>query len=216
MLILALGHKARNGKDTVAQAIKEAYAHHDIRLVSFADPLRAEVREAAKEAYAINFPGEEFNSQLALRMLCGLHGVQFEENAIADADYPWGKQRQLHQYWGTEYRRAQDDMYWVKKGMDMIVEAQGTGADAVIFRDLRFPNEYDMIGALGGYRVKVSRLGYDSGVPQHISETALDNNPFDFSIGVCDGHLSALQRLGVALYQITYHLRGPRGGLPLL
>jgi hypothetical protein len=49
-------------------------------------------------------------------------------------------------------------------------------AAVVVFDDLRFPNEYAAIQYRGGYCVKVSRLGWKSSVPQHISKTILDDH----------------------------------------
>lgn len=222
MLVIGLGHKARHGKDTFAAAVQGAFGHKlDIRLASFADPLRQEVREAAEALWnthkqiAHDFCGDlipPFDPQGALRMLCKVHGIEFEENAPVDADYPWGKQRKLHQYWGTDYRRAQDQEYWTKKGIEVIRNAHKDGADALFFRDMRFPNEYDLIGDLNlgqlglfpeisGWRIKVMRLGFVSDVPEHISETALDHHDFDLRLGVKDGELGLLQDLSVAMFK---------------
>lgn len=215
MILIGLGHKARNGKDTFAAAVREAYGDQlDIRLMSFADPLRQEVREAAREIFNVNFPGYEFNPQEALRMLCIFHGVRFEENAPVDEDYPWGKQRALHQFWGTDYRRAQDPDYWTKRAIERILAARASGADATFLRDLRFPNEYDLLGDLGGWRLKISRLGYVSDVPQHISETALDHHPFDAHVGVRDGELNLLRELSVDTFKRLWQ-RTPGNALKL-
>lgn len=202
MILVALGHKARHGKDTFAAACREAYGHKlDMRLMSFADPLRQEVRDAAREIFEKYYPGYDFHPQVALQLLCTFHGVEFEENAPADEDYPWGKQRKLHQWWGTDYRRAQDPDYWTKRAIERINAAKVDGADAIFFRDLRFPNEYDLIGFLEGWRIKVMRLGFNSGVPEHISETALDHHDFDLRLGVKDGHLSLLQEMSVDMFR---------------
>ena len=200
MLLIGLGHKARQGKDTFAQECERVLGGVlKIRLHSFADPLRNEVREAAHASFQDAHPGEPFDPQAALRLLCIECGVEYEENAPVDADYPWGKQRKLHQWWGTEYRRAQDDLYWVKKAKAIVEAAQAEGVDVLFFRDVRFPNEYNLIGELGGYRVKVFRPGYVSDVPQHVSETALDDMPFDIQVGVRDD-IALFKRMAVAIF----------------
>ena len=201
MLLIGLGHKARQGKDTLAQECERALGDVlKIRLHSFADPLREEVRQAAHLSFEYAHPGEVFDPQVALRLLCIECGVDFEENAQADADYPWGKQRRLHQWWGTEYRRAQDGLYWVKKARAIVDAAQTAEVDALFFRDLRFPNEYDLIGEMGGYRIKIFRPSYVSDVPQHISEHALDDAAFDIQLGVRDD-LTLLKKLALATFQ---------------
>lgn len=202
MLIIGLGHKAKHGKDTFANAVKGAFGDKlDIRLASFADPLRREVREAARQLWNATKDPMAFTPEQALRDLCKHYNLPFEEDAPVDEDYPWGKQRVLHQWWGTEYRRAQNPRYWVEQGEWEVNRARAEGADAFIFRDLRFDNEYDFLGDIGAWRIKVSRLGYVSDVPQHVSETRLDNHTFDLHVGVRDGELQLIQDLAVLTFK---------------
>ena len=86
--------------------------------------------------------------------------------------------RSLLQWWGTEFRRSQDVDYWAKRGMK-VAEEEYThgGADLVIFTDVRFQNEADIIMEAGGMvfevvadqDIRARRLG---GVlpPNHASE----------------------------------------------
>ena len=87
MLLIGLGHKAQQGKDTFAEECKRLFgADIKIGLHSFADPLREEVRQAARACFADLCPGVEFDPQKALRLLCLTHDVEFEENAKPDVD----------------------------------------------------------------------------------------------------------------------------------
>jgi hypothetical protein len=206
MLLIGLGHKAKNGKDTVADAIKAAYGMHlDIRLMSFADPLRQEVREAAKALFEIVHPGSPYDAQVGLYLLCGHYNLPFEENAPVDKDYPDGKQRVLHQFWGTDLRRAQDPEYWTKKAIERIQAYKADGADAVVLRDMRFKNEGAVVKELGGWTWKVSRLQWVSDVPQHISETELDDYPFDLHTGVRDGELELLKDMACDVFKRLWY-----------
>jgi len=201
MLLVGLGHKAQQGKDTFAQACKDIYGHVlDIRLHSFADPLREEVRNEAIRLFSMRFPAAEFDPSVALRLLCDACGVHFEENSEVNADYPWGRQRALHQYWGTEFRRHQDEHYWTKKAEEIIVKARESRADAVIFRDMRFFNEYDLVEKHGGMRVKIFRPGYLSKTRHHVSETELDDAPFDLQLGFPDSRLDLLHETARFLF----------------
>jgi len=201
MLLIGLGHKAQNGKDTFADAVVEHWdGRLNIRLASFADPLRAEVADLAREIWAIKMPHLPFDGKAAMFLLCLEHGVEFDPDAPVDATYPWGKQRKFYQWYGTEYRRAQNDKYWVDKGEEMIRQARRDKVDALAFRDMRFENEYDLTGDHGGWRIKVSRLGWVSNVPPHISETALEGHAFDLGLGVKDGQLALLKRLSVQMF----------------
>lgn len=86
--------------------------------------------------------------------------------------------RRLLQWWGTEYRRAQDADYWVKKGMaEAIRLADGPTVHLVVITDVRFANEASAIQEAGGlvYEVVASdevrreRLGGQL-PPAHASE----------------------------------------------
>lgn len=80
--------------------------------------------------------------------------------------------RRLLQWWGTEFRRAEDPEYWVKWGL---TAAHLTEANVVMFTDTRFQNEVDAITADGGIIVnvtaseetRVDRIGI---TPMHASE----------------------------------------------
>jgi hypothetical protein len=205
MLLIGLGHKARHGKDTFANTVKENFGELlDIRLHSFADPLRAEVTAEAYKLFQLHYPANPFNGQRALEIVCDFYNQPFDPTAPVDETYPWGKQRVLLQWWGTEYRRSQDPQYWTSKGRALIQEARRTGADAIIFRDMRFWNEFDLITEEGGITGKIERLFFESGVPEHISETELDSAPFGFHLAIPDGQLELLQEMSIQIFQKLY------------
>jgi hypothetical protein len=201
MLLIGLGHEAQHGKDTFAAAVKAAYGSVlNIRLTSFADPLRLEVREAATNLWKEQCGNRPFEGPEALRMLCKQFDLPYEEDAPVDADYPWGKQRVLHQWWGTELRRDQDPEYWVKQAALVVKKAREDGVHALLFRDLRFHNEFDFLGDEEGYRLKIQRIGYISKTPQHISETQLAKRDFDLRLAVHDGHLALLKIMSIQMF----------------
>lgn len=92
---------------------------------------------------------------------------------------------------GTDVRRAQDDLYWVKRTIQPTVEVLASG-ESVYFTDDRFPNEVDSVRALSGLAVRLdvtpqtqrerlfARDGLEANTDAltHISETALDDYPF--------------------------------------
>lgn len=95
--------------------------------------------------------------------------------------------RFILQQYGTEFRRAADKDYWMKKGMFRANDYIRNGKD-VVFDDVRFPNEARAIRAAGGLIVRVltptnirkQRLGELP--PDHASETAMDNFDYDIPI----------------------------------
>jgi hypothetical protein len=135
----------------------------------------------------------------------------FEEKPLVDATYPYGKQRKFLQWYGTEYRRKEFcDDYWIRQVDAKVEEFRAEGAAAVIFRDMRFDNEYEYIGSKGGYRIKVKRLNFDNGVPKHESETALANHTFDLQLHVSDGMLDVLLAMAPAMFAALYRRELPK------
>lgn len=83
--------------------------------------------------------------------------------------------RSLLQWWGTDFRRAQDPNYWVNWGMRSAEAFAGRGIQGVVFTDTRFANEAQAVKEAGGIVIKVEarddvrerRIGE---VPHHASE----------------------------------------------
>lgn len=217
-MILAFGNKARHGKDTACEAIKDFYARRrnqfyghgllpkiqDVRRVNFADELRREVTRAIDRAGSVH-------KLLSAR----IDGHILPEWVVADPSpdmgdplLPHGKHPKLLQWWGTEYRRNEDPDYWVKKWFEQIDNFKGT----VVTGDLRFLNEAKAVQYIGGKTINVTRLNvdgskyYSSDRPMdHISEVELDGHNWDYYI-TCKTGQTAL--LGEQAITIAEHLRG--------
>lgn len=87
--------------------------------------------------------------------------------------------RLLLQAWGTEFRRNLIDKdYWVKKLAFKITRLPNDVV--VVIPDVRFLNEAELITKVGGYMIRVDRSSMNT--DNHISETELDNYPFNFII----------------------------------
>ena len=160
MLIIGLGHKARQGKDTAATELATLFPPElDVRRVAFADALRAEVGEAIRRAGG------------AAALVGALQAFGNAPDWLR-AEPAGQKQRTLLQWWGTDLRRSADPDYWVRRFSGRL---DASYADVSIVTDLRFPNEADFIRSQGGVLVKVTRTTPpDVNVPEHESERALD------------------------------------------
>ncbi len=81
--------------------------------------------------------------------------------------------RRILQWWGTEYRRAEDPDYWTKAWERKLttIDLQATH---ILVDDVRFINELNVIKKLGGVFVRVVRPGFD-GANNHSSENSLDD-----------------------------------------
>ena len=197
-VVIGFGYRARSGKDTaVAEIIKQrglvpalqGWPHstqggsgflerYDIRKYSFADALRREVdaeyRKAggvekvfapnycfAKKGYVVTLPD----------------WVKYDPNGEVNEQYPLGKQCTLLQWWGTEYKRADDDDYWVRQ-LAQQIELEKPAIACIT--DMRFPNEFSFCEQYGE-TVLVDK--HDLPPSTHASETALaGKSPEDWSL----------------------------------
>lgn len=188
-VVVAFGHRARSGKDTAANEIikqrglikhlgiysaPEKDERYDIRKYGFADALKREVTDLARKAGGmkelLTMPSKRF-------VMCkGYYKdfpdwVVYDESAdMTDPLCPLGKQRALLQWYGSDYRRAEDDTYWVRQ-LEQTIELEKP--QLAILSDLRFPNEMAWVLQYGE-AVRVDRAGLPPAT--HISETALEDS----------------------------------------
>lgn len=206
-IVLGFGNKARQGKDTAAYGVAGWCNKVDIPVlhVGFADALRQEVSEAiANYGSAENLIG-------SLNMP---HWVKADPNPVVDENYPLGKQSLILQWWGTDYRRAENSNYWVDRWIEKVVGFDGV----VVAGDARFTNEAIAIMELGGSTVNVRRLEEDgsqyfdaSRSATHPSEIELDKWNWDYRIIAKTGQVALVQAQAVEI--LKYEMRLKRGWL---
>jgi hypothetical protein len=193
-IVIGLSHRAKHGKDTVANAIIAARGKkYSIEKIAFADKLREEVNEAFETA------GNWLGVFMFVKKLGAPDWVVYDPNGEVTEQYPYGKQRTLLQWWGTEYRRAQDSYYWVK---ELQRKVRASTAQVVLITDMRFQNEFSWVKSQGGITVKVEREGFDNGINDHPSEHQLDNAEFDATILHGEGQVDHLKQCGVELFDM--------------
>jgi len=119
-LLLGLTGPAGSGKDYVYQRLSAMFPHQ-VERVALADAVRAEIEH-----------------ELGTRI-----DVLYEK--------PTGRTvRRLLQWWGTDFRRAENPEHWVDLTAPLIRLAWRQGFSLVCVTDVRFHNEADMIHDLGG------------------------------------------------------------------
>lgn len=185
MVILGLSGKAGAGKDSVADYLVRRYGFVKF---SFSDALYREVAEAfglEDESLLRDRATKEIQTKrLALcncadkrfvdLMLAGKSDVVSAVALLEAALSP----RQVLQWWGTEYRRAQDPDYWVKQAQDFVFGVRGLfrypemAPQHFVNTSVRFPNERGWIRSFGGNVWHIHRDGVDS-VAEHQSEAGL-------------------------------------------
>lgn len=155
--LIGLGGLPGAGKSTAAKYLQNAYG---FQVRSFATPLRVEVRDAI-----YNYDQVLGRSDLPQVVRDSLGSI-----APNRAQEVWAKPtppdiRHLLQVWGTEYRRAQDKNYWLKR-------MQLHPGDIVI-DDVRFDNEVELVHFFGGEIWNISGRSASTGAPAHSSDTDL-------------------------------------------
>jgi phosphomevalonate kinase len=146
--VLGLVGRAGSGKDTIYKVISDILG-----------PSKTVVRVAF---------GDAVKEELAEK-----YGLSVEEIEEDKEMY-----RAELQAWGTEYRRAKDEDYWIKKlkpQLDLLYE----NADVVVITDIRFRNEADYVkDVCKGFLVKV--LSNRVKKMEHVSETEQDSISVDW------------------------------------
>lgn len=205
-VIIGFGHKARQGKDTAVHEIIRAFNKKDgiiVKQYSFAEALKKEVLGREKE-------------------LCELHNIEFDENPdMTDpiCTGPYGKQRKLLQWYGTQFRRAQNINHWVEQVAFRIAidasEALQKNFNTKYFAlisDLRFQNEFEWVKKNGGFTVKVERISdvpLELGNADHDSENDLNDAKFDYVISAKEGELTKLKSNALEVFDSINQLLYP-------
>lgn len=210
MLVIGLGHQARRGKNTAAEAIIAARGTEEcvIKMYGFGDALKREVNQAAADAGGM----KELFAKLRNEGIVSTKGeivfldgwVEFDENAPMDDPLcPFGKHRKLLQWWGSEYRRQTcSPYYWVNELRKTIA---ADNPNVAIIIDTRFKNEFLWVKANGGVMINVLREGFEdeSTNPGHYSEHELDDAPYDASLSAPFDNLEELKTDAVKLFDMV-------------
>ena len=199
MMLIGLTGPAGAGKDTVADLLVH---HHGFRKTSFAESLYREVSDAfdlpvtdlaRRDTKETSMDGLEM---VFCHDLDFVEVVQRLEGNAFDWHIPYSP-RQILQWWGTDYRRAQNQDYWI----DQVRQRIHIGSSSIhwVIPDVRFQNEADLIHEMGGQFILVRRQGVQP-VAGHVSEAfwrachadgSLDND------GAVDDLLPILERMVV-------------------
>jgi hypothetical protein len=175
---IGFGYRARSGKDTAVATIIEARKdRYDVRRYAFADVLKQEVTQAALSAGGMKnlFRDEYYFVNEKGNFVQLPSWVTFETNPdMTDPLCPLGKQRTLLQWWGTEFRRNVNPMYWVKRLSEKI---QKEAPEIFLLSDMRFHNEMAFVKEHGEtIRVDRASLGPLT-ANSHASEKELASVP---------------------------------------
>ena len=208
-VIIGIGHKARQGKDTAAACLQQEFG---CTILHFADALYEECRKATilfKDTPPVIYfkTGEEDFFRYENPPETIVHWIQekgIPKNGLPfEAQLFFGGMREkdgiLLQFWGTEFRRKLFCWdYWVDKVRAVIESSPHID---FIIPDTRFKNEARMIKNMGGVIWKIDRIGYlaQDRNPNHASEIDLNDWDFD-SVIVNDRTIPELEKKVKQLY----------------
>lgn len=183
-LILGLAGFAGVGKDTVAQYLVERYG---FQVFAFSDVLYEEVaaayglesedllrdretKEVAHPALALEHCRDDRFVAQASMLLEGVKWSYIPTSPLSP--------RQVLQWWGTEYRRAQDPDYWLKKNDEWLQQVHDRAPypehrpQHFVNTTCRFENEQRWIHDRGGNVWHIRREGYGP-INAHVSDQPL-------------------------------------------
>ena len=176
-VLIGLTGPAGSGKDTVADLLQ---THAGFHRLAFADALRNEVCDAFSVSLSHLTQRETKEHPISALALSKCIDLSFVARMLVQHSTQGNpinpnaprSPRQIMQWWGTDYRRAQSADYWTNKTALHIYQLMEQRiAHRIVVTDLRFDNEADLITRFGGLIWRVTRPGCDVAPGAHISET---------------------------------------------
>ncbi len=161
--IIAFSGRKQAGKTICCEFLQGLLEHNGygaIPIYNFADPLKQDI--------CMNMFGLTYSQ---------CYGEDDNKNELVDA-YWENKQltaRDLMQLIGTDLFRKLNNNVWVNA---LINKIRNSNHEIVIVSDCRFPNEIEAIKKNNGLVIRLNRNPYKS---EHISESVLDANCYDWS-----------------------------------
>ena len=158
-MIIGIAGKAGSGKDEFAKVAQEKFG---AIVLPFAAALKTEVSEFL---YSHGFPFEYNNlygTQADKEKVCVIDAFTYEPYfmkflynfaELSDGRY-YFTYRSLMQWFGSEYRRSQDENYWVNRLLDRV---HSDPSKLYVVPDTRFANEAFAIRESNGCLIKVTR-----------------------------------------------------------
>lgn len=180
MHVFGIAGPARSGKDTIGSFLFQEYGFCRI---AFADPIKKMI--AALLEVTVDQVDQE----------------NYKETVITQLGF---SPRELMQTLGTEWaRKTLDPYFWILMAKRTMHQARMWPAKGVVFTDVRFNNEAEMIRAEGGIIIHVERPGHDKiTLGAHASEDGIHCLPTDWV--VCNTHdIASLQEQVKSLFE-TY------------
>lgn len=186
-MMFGIHGRAGAGKDTVGRFIHDMVGYQPL---SFGAEIYREVADAF--GVTIEFLGDRHNKETPMPELSLVNCVDNvflnlmlkrfanETDILTKALSP----RWVLQNWGTEYRRAEDPDYWIKKAAPKL-------RDRTTWTDVRVEKEASLLRMFGAPIIIVTKPGLGD-VRGHSTEMGIEPHPTDIHV-VNDGSLEDLE-----------------------
>lgn len=207
VLLMGFGHRARNGKDTVANYLKEKLGN--VEILHWADGVyeQCENKDRIYPLIKLEFTTKEktYYSVLSDATTGERVAISNLSDTLLDKIFTernlkeyWGmddKDPEILQFWGTNFRRTLCDKdYWVKLTINKAYHiANVNSPEYILIPDTRFKNEVDALRLNGGYYIKIVRTTKsgkqyiaEDRDPNHASEAELEDYPADAKLVAID------------------------------
>lgn len=169
---------SRMGKSTASQFLIEGLG---FSLVKFAGPVKAVTAVFLQE---MGVPEDQLPDYLEGHL---------KEAPLGEFGFDSLSSRRIQQVMGTEAgRKSLDTNLWITIAGRKVRKMLDAG-QRVIIDDLRFPNEYDLVKAMGGETWCVYNPRVEIPVSDHPSEGLLSNHAFDRAL-INDGTIAELEQ----------------------
>lgn len=176
--VLGLTGLPGSGKDSTAHFLARNYK---FARVAFADALRDELC-AAYQMFDLRWLTNRVSKEVPASALAIARSNDAEfVRAMWNDGFDLGdprSPRELMQLWGTEYRRAHDPNYWVRRAEERLIELRTQGIGNVVFTDVRFPNEAHFVRSQRGLLWEIHRV-HSMAASEHASDTSMTREVAD-------------------------------------
>lgn len=200
LTIIGLAGRAGAGKDTCADIM---CSRHGFVRTNFAAPLRNEIIDAfwIDPALFSTELKERRIPSLAINRCSDAGFIQRMQSLDIDLTQPRSP-REIMRWWGTEYRRHQDESYWTRRMKHWIDLAIRHGHHRIVVTDVRFLNESLCLQELNAQIWLIRRGIADVKAADHASELDISKLTPDLAIDN-NGSLAELnQAIEVALHKL--------------
>lgn len=180
LIIIGLAGRAGAGKDTCADIMCSS---HGFVRTNFAAPLRNEIIDAFwidPHLFSTELK-ERRTPALAIGRCADADFIKRMVSLDIDPTLPRSP-REIMRWWGTEYRRNQDEAYWTRLMKNWIDLAIRHGHHRIAVTDVRFLNESMFLQGLGACIWLIRRGAADARIADHASELQISQLATDHVI----------------------------------